>query len=673
MQQQELDTPKTSFDRAMTFLRAGDAPMAERICRQALAQFPRDANLLSLLGAAMLKQNRAKEAEQTLSRAVRMYPDFTRAIETLADALIMQGRLPDALKALDRAAELEPGNASVRFKKGKVLDGLGRDDEASQQFEASFKLTPHREDLVRGLRLQRMGNITEAERIYRDVLTRDPGNVDALRLLAGVALRAKQWSDAEVLLERALEIAPDFFQCWMDLGLARQEQDRTDDALEAFQRAIRLQPHRANPYAAVGTTNGMAGRHETAIEYFRKALELDKGHAVALAGLGHVLKTIGRVEEGIAAYRQCVQHNSWNGEAWWSLANLKTFRFDPEDVAAMEAEIADERLADEQRANFQFALGKAYEDAGDYARAFDYYEAGNENRRQRENYDPVQTADSHDQFIATFDRALFARNAGSGNTSKAPIFIIGLPRSGSTLIEQILGSHPQVEGTHELPDLGRVARSSGAERSDRKKYPTVVAELDAETLAALGEDYLRRTERHRQLGRPRFTDKMPNNFAHVGFLQLILPNAKIIDARRHPLDSCLGSYRQLFARGQPFTYDLFELGEFYLEYERLMQHWHEVLPGKVLSVQYEHVVDDLEGQVRRLLDYCELPWDDACLRFYESDRAVKTASSEQVRTPIYSTSVQRWRNYEPQLQPLIEVLEPLLRELPADWRPESMR
>jgi len=339
VQQHELDTSKASFDRAMTFLRAGDAPMAERICRQALGAFPRDANLLSLLGAAMLKQNRAKEAEHTLSRAVRMYPNFTRAIETLADALIMQGRLPDALEALEQASELEPGNASVRFKKAKVLDGMGRNDEASQQFEASFKLTPHREELVRGLQLQRMGNIREAEKIYRDVLTSDPKSVDALRLLAGVAMRAKQWSDAQVLLERALEIAPDFIQCWMDLGLAHQEQDRTDDALDAFERARRLEPNRPNPYAAIGTTNGMAGRHDDAIKAFHKALYLDEGHATALAGLGHVLKTIGRVDEGIAAYRKCVQHNSWNGEAWWSLANLKTFRFEPEDVAAMEAEL----------------------------------------------------------------------------------------------------------------------------------------------------------------------------------------------------------------------------------------------------------------------------------------------------------------------------------------------
>jgi tetratricopeptide (TPR) repeat protein len=672
VQEHGTDSPKVSFDRAMTFLRAGDAKMAERMCRQALDAFPRDANLLCLLGASMLKQNRAKEAEHTLSRAVRMYPGFARAHETLADALIMQGKLPEGLDALDRAAELEPGNASVRFKRGKVLDGLGRDDEASKQFEESFKLTPYRENLVRGLRVQRMGNVREAERIYRDVLLRDPGNVDALRLLAGVAMRAKQWGDAEVILEKALDKAPDFVQGWMDLGLARQEQDRTDDALEAYGHAMRLEPDQPKAYSAAATTNAMAGRHDEALRLYDEALKRKAGLASALTGRGHTLKTIGRQDEAIESYRNCIEHNPWHGETWWSLANLKTFHFADDDIAEMEAQIGDERLADEQRANFLFALGKAYEDKGEYARAFDYYRRGNENRRERESYDPVNTAETHDQFRNIFTREFIESQAGSGNPSNEPIFIIGLPRSGSTLIEQILGSHPDVEGTHELPDLGRVVRSTGVQRPDRKKYPEAVTLMDAGEFEQLGSDYLERAKRHCQEGTPRFTDKMPNNFAHVGLLSLILPNAKIINARRHPLDSCLGSFKQLFARGQPFTYDLFELGEFYFEYDRLMRHWRDVLPGKVLDVQYEEVVDDLEPQVRRLLDYCELSWDEACLRFYESDRAVKTASSEQVRKPIYATSKHRWRNYERELEPLIEILEPVLRELPEDWRPGSM-
>ncbi|NNC57157.1 MAG: sulfotransferase family protein, partial [Woeseiaceae bacterium] len=396
-------------------------------------------------------------------------------------------------------------------------------------------------------------------------------------------------------------------------------------------------------------------------------------HPGALSGLGHVLKTVGKQDEAIASYRECVRHNPNHGETWWSLANLKTFRFTDDEIATMQAQLEDEHLPDEQRANFEFALGKAFEDAKDYERAFSYYAQGNDNRRQRENYDPVQTADLHDRFIETFSKEFLEARPGTGNPSNAPILIVGLPRSGSTLIEQILASHPDVEGTHELPDLGRVARSIGLGREDRKSYPAAVATLSDDQLRELGTEYLRRAERHRELGRPRFTDKLPNNFVHVGFLHLILPNARVINARRHPLDSCLGSYKQLFARGQPFTYDLYELGEFYLEYQRVMDHWQEVLPGKVLDVQYEDTVSDLETQVRRILEHCDLPWNDACLKFYETDRAVKTASSEQVRKPIYSSSVQHWRNYEQHLGPLIEVLEPLLEELPADWRPESLK
>ena len=290
-------------------------------------------------------------------------------------------------------------------------------------------------------------------------------------------------------------------------------------------------------------------------------------HECAGREAGTRLKTVGRQADAIESYRACIRAKiPWHGETWWSLANLKTFRFEDDDIAEMEQQIADERLGNEQRANFLFALGKAYDDKGDYARAFEYYRQGNENRRERESYDPVYTADSHDTFISVFTREFVESHAGTGNPSDAPIFIVGLPRSGSTLIEQILASHPNVEGTHELPDLGRVARSSAANRADKKTYPAVISELTDEELEELGSRYVEKSQRHRTHGTPRFTDKMPNNFAHVGLLSLILPNAKIINARRHPLDSCLGSYKQLFARGQPFTYDLFELGEFYFEY-----------------------------------------------------------------------------------------------------------
>ena len=652
-------------------MHAGDFTMAEQICRNSLGEFPRDANLLVLLGAALVKLERAEDAEITLSRAAKMFPDFSRAHEGLAEAFIMQGKLPAALDSLETAAALEPGSASIRVKRGKVLIGLGRDDDASLEFEASFKLTPFREELVKGLQLQRMNNLKEAEHIFRNVLRQDPENVDALRLLAGIAMRARQWGDAEALLKKALDKAPDYFQGWMDLGLGLQEQDRMDEAVEAFSKAMEINPGKANPYTAAGTTAAMVGRHEESLELFNEALKRDSGNPGALAGIGHVLKTIGDQDAAIKSYRECIKHNDEHGEAYWSLANLKTFRFKDEEIAAMENHAANEDLPSDPRAHFDFALGKAYEDAGDYEKAFSYYEEGNRLRRQSESYDPVRTIDQHDEFIRVFSEKYIRAHEGHGHRGDTPVFIVGLPRSGSTLIEQILASHSSVEGTHELPDLGRTAQNVGSESTAGQSYPTSLLDDGVERLSSYGADYLQRSERHRTENTPYFTDKMPNNFIHVGLVHLILPDAKIVDARRHPLDSCLGSFKQLFARGQPFTYDLYELGEFYLQYVRIMDHWNEVLPGKVLQVQYEDVVGDLDAQVARLLDHCDLPFEDACLRFHETDRAVKTASSEQVRKPIYSTSVQLWRHYEEHLAPLIEVLEPLLRELPKDWQPKS--
>ncbi|MGI9232457.1 MAG: tetratricopeptide repeat-containing sulfotransferase family protein [Woeseiaceae bacterium] len=672
MQDIDNDTPKASFDRASTFLRGGDAKLAERICRQALNAFPRDANLLCLLGAALIKQERARDAEHTLTRAAQLFGDFSRAHEGLAEALIMQGKLAEAMESLQRADKLEPGNASIKMKQAKVLTALGRDAEANKFFEDSFKLTPHRQELVRGLGLQRAGDLREAEKIYREVLVKSPEDVDALRLLAGIAMRAKQWGDAVVLLEKALDIAPDYYRGWMDLGVAHHEMESSEKALAAYAKATRLDPTKSQSYTASGKVYAMIGRHEEATRLFAQALDRDETDADAMAGMGHVLKTIGRQDESIASYRDCIKHNPNHGEAYWSLANLKTFRFGATEVTEMESRVESEDLDEETRANFQFALGKAYEDSGDYDRAFGFYEKGNENRRARENYDPVQTIDSHDDFVDVFNASFLSERSGLGCDSDAPIFIVGLPRSGSTLVEQILASHPEVEGTHELPELARVGRSVGLKRGDGLNYPQAMREIENDAFRRLGEDYLHRTERHRELMLPHFTDKMPNNFVHVGLVSLILPNAKIIDARRHPLDSCLGSFKQLFARGASNTYSLFEIGEFYLEYIRMMKHWDDVLPGKVLRVQYEDNVADLDTQVRRILDYCELPFDEACLQFWETDRAVKTASSEQVRKPIYSSSVHLWRRYEAHLAPLIEVLEPVLRELPEDWWPDSM-
>ncbi len=409
----------------------------------------------------------------------------------------------------------------------------------------------------------------------------------------------------------------------------------------------------------LGATLARAALTYDAVKAYERAIELQPRHPGAMLGLGHVLKTVGRQDEAIAAYRKCTELKPDNGESYWSLANLKTYRFSDDEIKGMQDRLANGELDSQSEVNFLFALAKSFDDNGDYESAWQYYDQGNKQQRMLESYDPVENEIIADTMIGIFDEAFLQANKGLGCPDYSPIFIVGLPRSGSTLIEQIISSHSTAEGTAELPYIGRVSVSLNLNRADGINYPLASKELKAENFRSLGEDYLEMTELHRTEGSAHFIDKMPNNFPHLGFMHLILPNAKIIDARRNPLDACVGGYRQLFARGQPFTYDLTDIGEYWMQYERLMDHWHSVMPGKVLTVQYEDVVTDFDNQVRRILEFCELPFEESCLRFHETERPIRTASSEQVRQPVYQSSVNHWRKYDEHLGELKEVLEPV--------------
>jgi tetratricopeptide (TPR) repeat protein len=382
----------------------------------------------------------------------------------------------------------------------------------------------------------------------------------------------------------------------------------------------------------------------------------------------HVLKTLGEQQEALREYRAAIALKPEFGEAYWSMANLKVFRFEPAEIAVMEEQVKRTDLPESTVVHFHFALGKAWEDAGDFDRAWHHYEAGNQRQRPLVSYDPVGFEARHEKIREVFSREFLERNAGQGCPSDAPIFIVGLPRSGSTLIEQVLASHSQVEGTLELPTLGEIAVSTGRYRREDREYPEAVRHLRGADFRALGERYIEETRIYRATGRPRFTDKLPNNYSHIGFAHLVLPNAKVINARRHPLDSILGSYKQLFGKGQHFTYDMNELALYYRQYHETMRHWHEVLPGKVLDVHYEDTVGDFEAQVRRILEHCGLPFEEACLRFHETQRPVRTASSEQVRLPLYARALGSWRRYGKHLAPWREELADIIDQLPARVR-----
>ena len=652
-------------------MQTGEAESAEAICAGALDQYPGDANFLCLSARALVKLRRFDEANARIERALSIFPEFERAYELRGELLFAKGELPAAAEAFQQALKLDPKRQRIRVKLGQVFLRLGRVEEARALKGEIIKSSADNKDIAKAAELEKEEKFAEAEKIYRRILARHPDNVSAMRLWAALGVRQKQYADAEVLLKKAVELAPDFALAWADLWIVQFEQEKSEDAIKSAKRLINLEPRRANGHLLLGSAHMSAGHHQDALESYDNALEITPDHVGAWCGKGNVSRTIGDQDGAISAFRKSIKANPLFAEAYWNLANLKTFRFEDSEVDDMLALVGDERIPNEGQVQLNNALGLEFDGRKEYDRAFEFIDRGNKLRREREFYDRVQNEEMIDMSIEAFSRQFLEDNYGHGDPEPAPIFIVGLPRSGSTLLEQILSSHSKVDGTHELRDLALTIRSNREMSGRGAQYPKSVANIDQDGFKCLGSEYIERTLRYRG-GRPFFTDKNPNNHVHVGLLHLILPNAKIINARRHPLDSCLGSYKQLFAEGQSFSYDLVELGEHFLQYQRLMDHWHEVLPGKVLDVQYEEVVADLEGQVRRILEYCELGWEDTCLRFHETSRPVKSASSEQVRRPIYSSSVNTWRHYERHLGALIEVLEPLLAKLPESDRPTCL-
>jgi tetratricopeptide (TPR) repeat protein len=712
---------RSALSEAIALINAGQIAKAEEICRSAVSRNQDDVNMVALLGATLLKSKQIDEAEKFLRQAIQLAPSFAKPHEDLGHLLLNKGQPEEAVTILQKATRLDPDLDYAWFNLGKARAMLGKGKEADEAFEKSFDLNPERKMLALAAEHQKAGRLKEAEEMYAQILRSNPTNVDALRLSGHAAMRSGQIYKAERLFRRAVSNAPDFVLLHIDLGNTLKEQNRLSEAIEQFKEAIELEPGNVHAHYLLASVLSLAALTYESVEAYQKVLALKPTHTGAMLGLGHVLKTVGRQDEAVESYRNCILAKPNFGETWWSLANLKTYKLTETDIHEMEsllstADDPEAEISEQSRVNFLFALAKAYEDSGNFERAWGHYKEGNSRQRVLENYDPVRTEVMADEIIEVFNHDFLSNfssnfssghpqtitsssghpqavppqavppNSGhpqtlssdstkgglgpssghpptggsSGHPSNEPIFVVGLPRSGSTLIEQILASHSQVEGTSELPYAGLVATSLSRNRADGVNYPHAVHELSSEHFVRLGRDYLDLARIHRTEGAPRFIDKMPNNFPTIGFLHLVLPNAKIIDARRYPLDSCLSCYRQLFARGQNFTYDLTDIGEYFLQYQRLMDHWHEVLPGRCLTVQYEEMVTDFENQVRRLLDFCDLPFEDACLNYYKTDRPVRTASSEQVRQPVYSKSVHFWRNHEEYLAELIEVLEPVL-------------
>ena len=656
----------------------GDLTTATAHAERLLSQDPR---LAARQAEEILKVDPASDAaRRILATACRVLGDAPRSLgllEPLAERLGESpgflfeygqtlgavGRGAESIRALRKAISLNPGFAAAWRSLGDQLEVAGDAEGSREAYQKHFALTAQHPELIEAIDLLRDGMLAKAERLVRDFLKQNPANVSAIRLLADIGIRLGQFGDARELLERCLQLAPDFHLARHSYAVALVREQKLEQGLAEVQKLLAVEPENANFLTLKGTVLVRMGKHPEAMRIYERVLKDYPNQARAQMNFGHTLKTVGRLEDAVAAYRKCIELSPSIGEAYWNLANLKTFRFTDADIELMRSQVTNEDGDADDQAHIAFALGKALEDRKEYDESFRFYKRGNAIRGIKHRHHAKINVFNTARQIKTLDADFFRAREGYGCTAPDPIFIVGLPRAGSTLLEQILASHSQVEGTAELTDIIAMSRQLGEKtrQNPAGKYPEILAQLPPERFRELGESYLA-TTRIQRSDTPFFVDKMPNNFQHVGLIHLILPNAKIIDARRHPMGGCFSGFKQLFAHGQTFTYGLEDIGKYYRDYVRLMDHWDAVLPSRVHRVQYEEMVSDTDNQIRALLDYCGLEFEEQCLRFYETERAVRTPSSEQVRKPIYKESMEQWRNYEAHLGPLKEALGPEVRE-----------
>lgn len=642
-------------DRAKTALQRGDLLTAETEARGALALIPDDLDALYLLAVAQRYGRRYDDALETLHSLSMRHPGYGRAEQEKGHVMLAVGRRDEAREAFSRAVTANPA-LLASWKALADLYAGEPDDQARAREEVEYLQELH-PALLSVASMIYEDKLALAEQLCRRFLQANPTHVEGMRMLADIGTRLNIYDDAEFLLESALEIDPDHTLARLDYVNVLHKRQKYDAAHREAKRLHDIAPEHPLFRSILANESAAIGMFDDALALYDGISRDGLGSAANDLVRGHVLKTIGRQDQAVTAYQAACTAQPNFGDAWWSLANLKTYKFVDVEISTMETAVAGPDASEDDKAHLYFALGKAYEDRGDAETAFRKYAEGNAIRRRQTRYDPDAMALAFQAQKQIFTPDFVAARSGWGDPSDEPIFIVGLPRAGSTLVEQILASHPLVDGTLELPNILALShRLNGRRRNDEEAlYPNCLADLTAENFALFGQEYLRDTRIHRS-GAPRFTDKMPNNFRHLGLIHLLFPNARVIDARRDATDCCFSAWKQLFAEGQEFTYGLTDVARYYRGYEDLMDHWTKVLPGMVLRVQYEETVDDLENQVRRILDHCGLPFDEACLNFHMTERAVRTASSEQVRQPIYRSGMEQWRRFEPWLGELTEGL-----------------
>ena len=660
----DFETLTAEVVKAKSYLQLGQFPQALTVIKSVLDKAPNNLEALYMKVVSERYTNNFDDALGTLKQLKSLSPEYGRAYQEEGHIYLAKGNHTRALRSYHQACTFNPGLEASWRAQAEILSKMGQHNQAQSARGFYDRLIALPRELHTATNLLHEGKLIKAEQVCKRFMLKDKQNVEGMRLLADIASRLGAKDEAEFLFETALALEPQNVSVLMDFVTFLKTAQKPKRALKYAEVLNGLHPNNPMLQSILAIQNLDVGNYEVAMGLFDKVLERLPNDPITLTSKGHALKTYGKQEEAIASYRKAFKVKPDHGEAYFSLANLKTYKFLESEIEQMQRVLKADDLTLQNRANLNFSLGKAFEDNKDFKKAFQYYKEGNYQKRVLSKYDSARmTADLQTQAdVCT--KAFFEERKGMGHAASDPIFILGLPRAGSTLLEQIIASHSQVDGTLELPNILTLAnRLSRRKKVEQADYPELLQDLTSEQFEEFGKAFIEDTRIHRQ-DAPFFIDKMPNNFRHIGLIHLILPNAKIIDARRHPMACCFSGFKQHFAEGQEFTYGLEQVGRYYRDYVNLMDHWDEVLPGKVLRVQYEDVVADTETQVRRILDYLDLPYEKACVEFHKTERSVRTASSEQVRQPIFKSGLEQWRHFEPWLDPLKEALGPVLERYP---------
>ena len=662
---QEATATEVALNDVKKLMQAGDFGKAEQQLLTMHDEVETNDDVLYMLAVCQRYLHKHSTALHTLEKLKSLVPEHSRAFQETGHVYRAMNNAGAALNAFSRATQINPALAASFRAQIDILTATDRSHLTGQLKKQLESLDALPKPLVAVTDLIAQGKLIKAEQLCKAFMQKVPRNIEGMRLLADIGSRLGVLEDAEFLLESAVEFAPDHTKARIDYIQVLRKRQNYEESLRQAKLLLDSDPSNPQFQSVFAVESMQSGDYDTALSTFESILKILPEDPVTLTSRGHALKTQGQTDDAIDSYRRAIKKYAAHGEAYYSLANLKLFSFSDEEIGAMETQESNLGISHMSRIYLNFALGKAYEDKALFDQAFRFYERGNAFKKSQSRYKASDLTAEFKAQTEVFDHGFVASHSNTGFTAPDPIFIVGLPRSGSTLLEQILASHSQVDGTMELPNMLALAQKlrRGERMSAVNHYPGILKELTAEQFIEFGEKFIDETRVHRGSA-PFFIDKMPNNFRHVGLIKLMLPNAKIIDARRHPMGSCFSGFKQLFAEGQEFTYGLKEVGTYYRDYVDLMDHWDKVFPGQVLRVQYEEVVADLDTQVRRILDYCGLEFEESCINFHETDRSVRTPSSEQVRQPIYQSGVEQWKNFESNLDPLKQALGPVLERYP---------